>query len=149
MAHSSASGEGSVGWPFIRGPSYDGHSAETRLADSWPDQGPPVLWTRELGEGYSAFVAWGDRVATQCQTLGGQYVICLSADAGETLWEYRYEWPYEPACVYPGPRATPTYYQGRWRFRRQCTKPEARSARATLVSCVGGRGSWQWRFSPA
>lgn len=100
------------GWPFVRGPNYDGHSPEVHLADSWPEAGPPVLWTRELGQGYSSFVAWGDRVATQYQTLAGQYVICLDANSGETIWEYRYEWAYEPAGVYPGPRATPTYADG-------------------------------------
>ncbi|MBT6485546.1 MAG: hypothetical protein HOK71_12930, partial [Planctomycetaceae bacterium] len=25
-----------AGWPFVRGPNYDGHSAEINLADSWP-----------------------------------------------------------------------------------------------------------------
>lgn len=106
----------SVGWPFIRGARFDGHSPDTSLADTWPAQGPPVLWTRKLGQGYSAFVAWDDRIATQYQTLGGQYVICLDADTGRTLWQYRYDWPYEPAGVYPGPRATPTYWRGRLYF---------------------------------
>ena len=32
-------------WPFIRGSNFDGHSAETALADRWPETGPPVLWT--------------------------------------------------------------------------------------------------------
>ncbi|MHB9049316.1 MAG: PQQ-binding-like beta-propeller repeat protein, partial [Pirellulales bacterium] len=115
-AGSMASDAKDVGWPFVRGANYDGRSAERDLADSWPDEGPPVLWTRTLGQGYSAFVAWNDRIATQYQTLGGQYVICLSADSGETLWEHRYDWPYEPAGIYPGPRATPTYHGGRLYF---------------------------------
>ena len=96
-------------WPNIRGLRYDGTSAETGLAESWPKQGPPVLWTRELGQGYSAFVAWDNRIATQYQTLRGQFVVCLDADTGSTVWEYRYDWPYDPAGVYPGPRATPTF----------------------------------------
>src|SRR5687768_7603237 len=45
------------GWRFLRGPTFDGHSPEINLADSWPSEGPPVLWTRELGAGYSGFVA--------------------------------------------------------------------------------------------
>jgi outer membrane protein assembly factor BamB len=78
------------------------------LADAWPSTGPSVLWTRPLGQGYSAFTAADDRVFTQYQTLSGQYVACLSADTGATIWEYRYDWPYEAGGVYPGPRATPT-----------------------------------------
>lgn len=53
---------------------------------------------------------------TQVQTLGGQYVVCLHADTGETIWERRYDWPYDAAGVYPGPRATPTLYQDRLYF---------------------------------
>ena len=56
-ANAPADDVGETGWPFIRGPSYDGSSAEVELADSWPEAGPPVLWTLPLGQGYSAFVA--------------------------------------------------------------------------------------------
>jgi outer membrane protein assembly factor BamB len=99
-------------WPSIRGSAWNGISSESNLVDHWPKEGPPVLWTRELGQGYSAFVAWDKRVATQYQTLRGQFVSCFDANTGATLWEYRYDWPYDPAGVYPGPRATPTYHDG-------------------------------------
>ena len=99
-------------WHFVRGPHFNGHAASTGLAESWPAAGPPVLWTRTLGQGYSSFVAWDNRVATLYQTLGGQYVICLDSETGKTLWEHRYDWPHDPDGLYPGPRATPTFYQG-------------------------------------
>ncbi len=95
-------------WSFVRGSNYNGHSPEINIANHWPEEGPPVLWTRELGQGYSAFVAVGDRVYTQGQTLGRQYVYCLDADSGETIWSHKYEWAYEGMGVYPGPRSTPT-----------------------------------------
>lgn len=98
------------GWPSIRGPSFDGCSPEINLANEWPASGPPILWSRSLGQGYSAIVVSGDRAYTQAQSLGGQYVHCLDANTGETIWEYRYDWPYEPAGLYPGPRATPTIH---------------------------------------
>ena len=85
-----------------------------------------MLWTRELGQGYSAFVAQGDRVYTQGQNITGQYLYCLQADTGETIWEYRYGWPYESAGVYPGPRSTPTLHGGRVYF----ASPDG------LLSCV-------------
>ena len=83
--------EGSLddGWPFIRGATFDGHSPEIHLAEQWPEAGPPILWRRDLGQGYSAFVAQGRRVLTQAQTLAGQVVICLDADSGQTLWDDR------------------------------------------------------------
>ncbi|MCA9016657.1 MAG: hypothetical protein KDA77_15095, partial [Planctomycetaceae bacterium] len=53
------------GWPAVRGVDFDAHSPEIHLADSWPKEGPPVLWVKDLGQGYSAFVAQGNRVYTQ------------------------------------------------------------------------------------
>jgi outer membrane protein assembly factor BamB len=103
----------SPGWPHVRGPSYDGCSAETDLADRWPAEGPPLLWSRELGRGYSAFIAVGDRIYTQSQNLYAQSVVCLEADTGKTVWQQRYDWPYDAAGMYPGPRATPTWCKGR------------------------------------
>ena len=122
-------------WPTIRGPGLDGISRDTGIADHWPEQGPPVLWTRELGQGYSSFVAWNDRIATQYQNLRGQFVVCLNTDTGETLWEHRYDWPYDPAGVYPGPRATPTYENGRLYF----------ASPAGLIGCLDAdSGSLLW-----
>jgi outer membrane protein assembly factor BamB len=104
------------GWPFVRGSAFDGHSPEMRLADEWPPAGPPVLWTRELGQGYSAIIAVGQRCFTQTQSIAGQFVVCLDADTGATIWEHRYDLPYELIGVYPGPRATPSFNHGRVYF---------------------------------
>jgi hypothetical protein len=82
------------GWPHVRGPQYTAHSAETDLADSWPEEGPPVLWTREIGRGYSGLIAVGSRLFTQTQSLTEQTVLALDADTGRTIWEHRYGWPY-------------------------------------------------------
>ena len=44
-------------WPHWRGPNHDGHSAETGLLKSWPDEGPALKWmTKGLGGGYSGTV---------------------------------------------------------------------------------------------
>lgn|GEM_PF-2581889 len=90
-------------WPFVRGPQFNGHADdETQSISVWPSDGPPVLWIRKLGQGYSAFVAAKNCVYTQAQNATGQYLYCLEADTGTTIWEYRYDWPYEAAGVYPG-----------------------------------------------
>ena len=103
-----APGQTSATWNFFRGESLDGRSQEQGIVDEWPSQGPPVLWARDLGVGYSGFVGNSGRVFTQYQSLSGQYVICLDARTGKTIWEHRYAWPYKPASLYPGPRSTPT-----------------------------------------
>ncbi len=116
-----------VGWPSVRGRDHNGHSPEARLAERWPEAGPPVLWVKELGQGYSAFVAHGRRVFTQTQSLAGQYVVCLDADTGRIIWEHRYDLPYDPVGVYPGPRSTPTLAEDKVVF----TSPSG------LVCCLG------------
>ncbi|MBN1589959.1 MAG: PQQ-binding-like beta-propeller repeat protein, partial [Pirellulales bacterium] len=103
-------------WPHLRGPRYNGVSAEADLADAWPPEGPPVLWIREIGSGYSGLIAVGSRVYTQSQTLYRQFVLCMDAETGETIWEHHYAWPYDHGGMYPGPRATPTWNAGRVYF---------------------------------
>ncbi len=69
-----------------------------------------MLWVQDIGQGYSGFIAYGESVYTQTQTLYEQAVICLEADTGRQVWSRRYGWPYEGGGLYPGPRATPTYW---------------------------------------
>ncbi len=122
-------------WPHLRGPNYDGLAAETGLADSWPAEGPPRLWSRELNQGYSGFVVAEGKVYTQRQTLGGQYLLCLDPDSGQTIWETRYDWAWHPRGAYPGPYASPTWYRGKVYW----TSPTG------LVGCVDaqtGKALW-------
>ncbi len=93
-------------WPQLRGPTHDGHSVESSIAESWPTDGPPVLWAKEIGAGYSSFAVVGDRAFTLAQSLHQQFVLCLDANTGETIWTHRYGLPFEGG-LYPGPRSTP------------------------------------------
>ena len=99
-------------WPGLRGPSQDGVATGEKLADSWPTGGPPILWSRELGQGYSSFAIVGDLAYTQYQTSFSQFVICLERDTGHTVWETRVGDAYELVGIYPGPRSTPTVFEG-------------------------------------
>ena len=126
-------------WPQWRGPAYDAVSVETGLADSWPESGPPVLWTKEIGKGYSSFIAVEDRVWTQTQTLYEQAVVCLDSATGETVWSQRYGWPYDGGGLYPGPRATPTWHDGRIYY----AAPEG------TIGCLDARtGRSLWETNP-
>ncbi len=100
-------------WPHVRGPVYDAHSIEVGLAERWPESGPPVLWTRELGPGYSAFVIAEGRAFTLYQTSAGMFLIALNADTGKEIWTERVDWPWQPGGMYPGPYASPTWSGGR------------------------------------
>ena len=100
-------------WPHLRGPNYDGASTETGLADSWPTAGPPILWSRDLGQGHSGFVISADKLYTQWQDATGQYLRCMDPATGRTIWEMRYAGAWQAHSAYPGPYATPTIYRGK------------------------------------
>ncbi|MHC4992712.1 MAG: outer membrane protein assembly factor BamB family protein [Planctomycetota bacterium] len=97
-------------WPQWGGPRGDFKVNATGLAEQWPMTGPPKLWSRPLGEGFSSIVARGDRLFTMYRVGDDEVVIALSADDGATLWEHRCEarpHPGQTVAHGPGPHATP------------------------------------------
>src|ERR1019366_7144181 len=125
-------------WPHVRGPHYDGVSTERDIADTWPADGPPRLWTCSLGQGYSGLVVGVGKLFTQRQTLGGQFLVCLDPDTGDIIWEHRYDWAWQPNGAYPGPYATPTFYRGKVFF----------ASTNGLVGCVDAKtGAEQWSIN--
>jgi outer membrane protein assembly factor BamB len=70
-----------------------------------------VLWTCELGTGYSGFAVVGGRVFTQAQSFTGQHVVCLDAQTGAEIWRQWYDLSWKRGGAYPGPYATPTWHQ--------------------------------------
>src|SRR5438094_535903 len=124
-------------WPHLRGED-NGVSAETGLADSWPAEGPPRLWSRSLGQGYSGFIVAEGRAYTQRQTGRGQYLLCLDPDGGKTILESRYDWPWQPGGNYPGPYASPTWYRGKVYY----------ASPSGLVGCLDARtGAALWSLN--
>ena len=51
-------------WPQWGGPSRDFTVKSDKLADTWPKDGPPRLWSRPLGDGYSSIISDGDLIFT-------------------------------------------------------------------------------------
>jgi hypothetical protein len=45
---------GGADWPQFLGPAGNGISTETGLLKEWPSQGPPMIWEKKIGAGYSA-----------------------------------------------------------------------------------------------
>ena len=51
-------------WSQFRGSQRDGTSAEIGLVGTWGEEGPPELWRRAIGAGYSGIVVIGERLYT-------------------------------------------------------------------------------------
>jgi outer membrane protein assembly factor BamB len=97
-------------WPQWGGPAGDFQIEVDGLADSWPIEGPPELWKRSLGEGYSGIVTDSGELFTMYRDGDDEVVVSLAADDGAAIWEHRY--PARPRSgnvvqFGKGPNATP------------------------------------------
>ena len=102
-------------WAWWGGPRWDWKPATPPLADSWPESGPPVLWRRALGEGYSAISVKDGALYTSFRSGEEETVIALSAATGDTLWQHTYAaptagWTFDRGA---GPHATPAVTEDR------------------------------------
>lgn len=104
-------------WLQWGGPDRNFCSGATGLSNRWPKGGPPKLWERPLGDGFSAIVSDIDTLYTQYSIRdkedafkGDEVVVALDAKTGETRWEHKYTapWPKDLQMEFgPGPHSTP------------------------------------------
>jgi len=101
-------------WPQFLGPTRNGVSTETGLTATWPKKGPPVVWEKEVGEGYSGPVVLGERVILFHRVGDEEVVECMGAADGATKWKAGYPTHYQDALGKgDGPRSTPLIADGR------------------------------------
>ena len=95
-------------WPNFLGPRHDGTSRENGVNLQWPAQGPPVIWRKEIGTGYSSPVVAGEDLILMHRIGDEEIVECFHADTGASKWQTRY--PTDYVCQYEysnGPYSTP------------------------------------------
>lgn len=102
-----ATGADEPRWTDFRGPDRSGVSPETGLLDAWPPEGPPVLWRRTIGEGFSGVVVSGERFFTLFAAEDGSYVGAFRVADGEEVWRTRIAEEAFTGDFGRGPRATP------------------------------------------
>lgn len=99
-------------WPDFRGPARDGRSAE-RILTEWPASGLRQLWKQPIGLGYASFVVAGGRAFTIEQRRRQEVVAAYDARTGRELWTNSWDGEFVETMGGDGPRATPTYHDGR------------------------------------
>ena len=95
-------------WPNWRGPSADGISRETGWTAKWSGDGPPTLWKKSVGIGFSSMAVAAGRVYTMGHRDGKEFVWCLDAETGEKVWTHSYPGELVKNLHEGGPCATPT-----------------------------------------
>jgi outer membrane protein assembly factor BamB len=103
-------------WPQFRGPNRDGVVASFSEPKTWPDRLTRV-WKVDVGEGHATPILVGARVYTFARQGTNEVMQALDAATGKVVWQTRYAAPVNvnPAAQAhgPGPKATPTFADGR------------------------------------
>jgi outer membrane protein assembly factor BamB len=93
-------------WPGFRGANRDGICVDrTKLARSWPPEGPAILWSVGLADGYAGAAVDHGRVYVldHDQERGADTMRCFSMDDGHEIWQNSY-----PVLVKPNHGITRT-----------------------------------------
>ncbi len=97
-------------WPQWRGPKRDGLCTETGLLQSWPMDGPRLLWNSKtvnrgkgIGTGYSSVSIAAGRIFTMGDRGKEGFVFALDEETGKERWATRIS-----IGKGDGPRCTPT-----------------------------------------
>ncbi|HEU0010509.1 MAG TPA: PQQ-binding-like beta-propeller repeat protein [Verrucomicrobiae bacterium] len=96
-------------WPQLLGATRNGVYAAPDLADSWPKEGPSVLWQKKVGQGFSGPVVATGKLVLFHRQGDKEVVECLDASDGRPFWRFDYASAYKDDFGFDeGPRATPT-----------------------------------------
>lgn len=122
-------------WPEFRGPARDARLTGVTIATDWKQNPPKELWRHRVGPGWSSFSVVGNRLYTQEQHDQDEAVICYDAETGKELWTHRDPVRFTEVIAGPGPRATPTFHEG---------KIYAQGAKGTLNCLDAATGKKIW-----
>lgn len=96
------------GWPKLHGPSGHSTSGETGLATSWEKAGPPEIWRRKIGTGYSSPVVTDAGLFLLHRLDDFERLECLDPETGDCRWKCEYATNYKCQVRYSsGPYSTP------------------------------------------
>lgn len=114
MAHAEETAKGGRNyWTDFRGPGRDGRYEESAIRTSWPAQGLPLLWRQPVGGGYASFVVAEGQAFTIEQRRNQEVVAAYDVGTGRELWTHGWSAEFRESMGGDGPRATPTWHDGR------------------------------------
>jgi len=93
-------------WPQYLGPDRNSTSPEKGILRSWPENGPQVLWTVDVGRGYGGPVVKEGKVyLLDRDDRVGDSLRCFDLSNGKELWSFAYDAP--GRVSFPGSRSVP------------------------------------------
>ncbi len=93
-------------WPQFLGPDRNSTSPQKDILRTWPESGPDVLWTVNIGKGYGGPVVKDGRVyLLDRDDDTGDKMRCFDLNNGTEMWNFFYESP--GSVMFPGSRSVP------------------------------------------
>ena len=93
-------------WPQFLGPDRNSTSPQKGLLRSWPENGPELLWSVEVGVGYGGPVVKNGKIYLLDRDDDmGDFMRCFNLQTGEELWKFAYDAP--GTLPFPGSRSIP------------------------------------------
>jgi len=93
-------------WPQFLGPERNSTSPQKNLLRSWPESGPEILWTVNVGIGYGGPVVKDGKVyLLDRDDKVGDNMRCFNLSSGKELWNFGYE--AHGSVMFPGSRSVP------------------------------------------
>lgn len=147
--------QGDDDWTSFRGGARESVVPGIVLGD-WSAEPPKQVWRRRVGPAWSSVIVVGDYLFTQEQRSEREAVVCYRVSDGTQMWAHLAETAdgrFEDALSGTGPRATPSYHDGRIysygaKGRLECL--DAATGKAVwsrnLLEEVGGKVT-QWGLS--
>ena len=123
-------------WPGFRGPRRDSRLAGVKIVADWRQSPPRERWRHRVGPGWSSFAVVGRYAYTQEQRGESEAVVCYDAETGLEVWVHLDAGRHSDPPAGPGPRATPTFHDG---------KIYAVSATGRLDRLDAGTGRLVWQ----
>ncbi len=113
IAPDSGNAGGGPYWTNFRGPTRDGRYTQTAIRTDWPSDGLTPQWHQPIGGGYASFVVAEGRAITIEQRRDEEVVTAYDLQTGRELWNHAWAAEFKEFQGGPGPRATPTWHDGR------------------------------------
>jgi outer membrane protein assembly factor BamB len=100
-------------WTDYRGPNRDGAYTAGTIQTEWPSSGLPEVWRQKVGGGYASVVVAEGKVFTIEQRRDEEVAAAYDFNTGKELWTNSWSARFEESMGGPGPRATPTWHEGK------------------------------------
>jgi outer membrane protein assembly factor BamB len=100
-------------WAEFRGANRDDVVHGVTIGTDWAKAPPKLVWRERTGPAWSSIIVVGGRVFTQEQRGQAEAVVARDAATGREVWAHADAVRFTEAMSGTGPRATPTFADGR------------------------------------